>query len=251
MPTKWVDFEDLKQRVSIEDILKWLAIDLKGSGKQLRGQCPMCHGSDRGFVVTPAKGLWHCFNGCGGGDIIALVSKYNNVSLRKAALDIEEHFSGERESVPERTSPRQEGGIKPLSYLQAEHEKVQNLGVDKETAEAFSAGYANKGIMRGRLAIPIYSRQGELVAYCGRAVDGSSPTLQFPNGFTPEDYIFNAHSVGAGELYLTRDPLQVLTAYQNGIENCVAFLTDAISAQQLEQLASLMDQVGAESVELF
>ena len=50
--------------------------------------------------------------------------------------------------------------------------------------------------------------------------------------------------------YLTRDPLEVLTAYENGVENVVSFLTDTIQPLQLEMLASLMDQRGCYSVEL-
>jgi hypothetical protein len=68
-----------------------------------------------------------------------------------------------------------------------------------------------------------------------------SPALIFPNGVTPSEYIFNAHNVVAGELYLVRDPLQVLQAAENGVSNVVSFLTP-ITAQSLEQLASLMDQ---------
>ena len=47
-----------------------------------------------------------------------------------------------------------------------------------------------------------------------------------------------------------RDPLQILTAYEAGVENVVAFLT-TITAQQLEQLASLMDEKKVETIELF
>ena len=75
------------------------------------------------------------------------------------------------------------------------------------TAEAFGAGYAPKGIMRGRLAIPIHDRDGKLLAYCGRTVKDESPTLTFPNGFDPAAVIFNAHRIGGGELTLVRDPL--------------------------------------------
>lgn len=80
---------------------------------------------------------------------------------------------------------------------------------------------------------------------------GESPTLTFPNGFQPADIIFNAHRIAEGELYLVRDPLQVLTAYESGIENVVSFLTEAISAQQLEMLASLLGEFKCESVVLF
>ncbi|MEQ1522498.1 MAG: hypothetical protein ABL936_14605 [Aestuariivirga sp.] len=78
-----------------------------------------------------------------------------------------------------------------------------------------------------------------------------SQTLIFPNGFQPGKVIFGSHLARAGLLYLVRDPLQVLTAFESGVENVVAFLTDGISAQQLEMLASLMDERHCETVELF
>lgn len=119
------------------------------------------------------------------------------------------------------------------------------------TFEAFGAGYAPKGILRGRLAIPIHSRDGLLLAYCGRTVKNESPMLLFPSGFDPHSTIFNAHRVMEGELYLVRDPLDVLKAFESGIENVICVLTDGITPQQLEQIASLMDERKIETVSLF
>jgi len=56
--------------------------------------------------------------------------------------------------------------------------------------------------------------------------------------------------VQAGELYLVREPLQVLTAHESGVENVVSFLAP-ITAQSLETLAALMDEKKVETVELF
>jgi hypothetical protein len=81
-----------------------------------------------------------------------------------------------------------------------------------------------------------------LLAYCGRTVRDESPALTFPNGFNPACTIFNAHRIMKGELYLVRNPLQVLQAFEGGIENVVAFLTDGICPQQFEELSSLMDE---------
>lgn len=52
-------------------------------------------------------------------------------------------------------------------------------------------------------------------------------------------------------MYLVRDPLQVLTAFEAGVENVVAFLTEGITAQQLEMLASLMDEKQCGTVEIY
>jgi len=75
--------------------------------------------------------------------------------------------------------------------------------------------------------------------------------LIFPNGFDPHAVIFNAHRISDVELYLVRDPLQVLTAFEVGIENVVAFLTEGIAAQQLEMLASLVDEKKCGTVEIY
>ena len=77
-----------------------------------------------------------------------------------------------------------------------------------------------------------------------------SPLLLFPNGFDPRTTIFNAHRIVEGDLFLVRDPLQALTAHQNGIENVVAFLTENVTALQLEQLATLTDDRKCEHLEI-
>jgi hypothetical protein len=105
--------------------------------------------------------------------------------------------------------------------------------------------------MRGRFAIPIHGRDGALLAYGGRALKDESQALLFPNGFDPRCAIFNAHRIVEGDLFLVRDPLQVLTAHENGIENVVAFLTENVTALQLEQLATLMDERKCEHLEVF
>ena len=92
---------------------------------------------------------------------------------------------------------------------------------------------------------------GILLAYCGRAVKDESPLLLFPNGFDPRIAIFNANRIVEGDLFLVRDPLQVLTAHESGIENVVAFLTENVTALQLEQLAALMDERKCEHLEMF
>ena len=259
----YVDFKELKSNVSIEQAVTMLGLALKKHGDQLRGRCPIHGGAnDREFVVTLSKGLFFCFGGCGGGDLISLVAKVKGVSAKEAASLIAGHFGsgtvpGNR-SVPGNSSPQPQtrpetaGGrtLQPLPYLEAAHERVQALGISPETAAHFGAGYAPKGIMRGRLAIPIHDRDGRLLAYCGRTVKDESPTLTFPNGFDAASVIFNANHVVAGELYLVRDPLQVLVAFESGIENVVAFLAE-ITPQSLEMLAATMDEKKCDTVDLF
>ena len=93
--------------------------------------------------------------------------------------------------------------------------------------------------------------KARLLAYCGRALKDENPALIFPNGFQPAEVIFNVHRVRAESLYLVRDPLQVSTAFDGGILKAIAFFTESITLQQLEMLASLIDERPCEAVELF
>lgn len=47
------------------------------------------------------------------------------------------------------------------------------------------------------------------------------------------------------------DPNRTGKVFEGGVDNVVAFLAESISAQQLEMLASLMDERLCETVELF
>ena len=89
----YVDFKQLKDNVSIEQVVAMLNLKPRKSGGQLRGRCPIHNGTtDREFVVTPAKGLFYCFGPCGGGDLIALVAKVKDIPVRQAATLIAGHF---------------------------------------------------------------------------------------------------------------------------------------------------------------
>ena len=254
-----IDFNELKQRVTIEQAADMLGIKLTKSGAQRRGTCPICKaGGDRAFVITPAKGLYYCFGTCSkGGDAITMAANVRGCSLREAAEFLAGKSGGssrpakDDDSRNDSPQPMTENGLKPLDYLQASHEAVQALGVSMETAAHFGAGFAPKGIMRGRFAIPVHDPAGILLAYAGRAVKDESPLLLFPNGFDPRTTIFNAHRIVEGDLFLVRDPLQVIKAHENGIENVVAFLTENVTALQLEQLATLMDERKCEHMEMF
>jgi hypothetical protein len=102
-------------------------------------------------------------------------------------------------TVPEERRKEDTRSLQPLTYLQTDHPAIAGLSLQPETCMRFGAGYAPKGIMRGRLAIPLHDPGGRLVAYCGQSVDGGEPGLVFPNGFDPQFVIFNAHRIVEAE----------------------------------------------------
>lgn len=171
--SRYIDFTEVKARVTIEEALSRLGIKLERRGAQLRGQCPICNaGGPRGFVVTPAKGLWYCFGENKGGDVIQLVASIKKMELREAAawlLGVEEQDTVE----PSNSSPstvtvsKTRAGFAALDYLEPDHPAVLSIGFEPATATALGIGYAPKGIMRGTVAVPLRLEDGSLAGYIG------------------------------------------------------------------------------------
>ena len=225
---KYVDFAELKATTDIENVISLLQVPMARNGHQWRGRCPACESdSDRALVVTPAKQAFYCFSDESGGDVIAFVAHILGVSMKSAADYLIEDNETSCHHNPPPESLTEPKSFEPLDYLVANHPKVSDLGVTPETCEHFGAGYAPKGILRGRLAIPIHNAEGILQGYCGRAVtDDQQPTLLFPKGLSPNAYRFNLHRLKPGECHCFEDPLKAMLAHQCGVENVIAILLD-------------------------
>ena len=171
-----IDFQTLKSEIGIERVIEWLGLPLKKSGEQLRGCCPLCQGDNpRAFVVTPAKDLWYAFcSDCAcGGDQLELVAKLKSISVREAAIELHRAFS----------TPVETGALQPLDYLDPAHPSVLTLGFTADIAKALGIGYAGKGIMRGRVCIPLRTADGKLVAYAGFN-PAQEPPFKLPSKFS-------------------------------------------------------------------
>ena len=204
----WVDFKEIKARVSIVQILeRYCVLDSlakSGTGDRLSGVCPIHGGTNKThFRVSVSKNCWNCFGSCqAGGNIIDFVARKEDIEFRDAALLIEEWFPGASEKRAERerkprfdtskvavaeapqprvTAPEEEAPTpeeddgepnKPLAFeltkLDPDHPYFAERGLTAETIAAFDLGFCNKGLLRGYAAIPIHNTDGELVAYAGR-----------------------------------------------------------------------------------
>jgi DNA primase len=142
--------------------------------------------------------------------VLDFVAAMEKCSVRDAALKLQDWFqlSGTREAPaaaqgpPTRSQPaRKEAGErgdpnKPLGFrlkgIDYSHPYLAERGIDPETAEYFGVGFfSGKGSMSGRIVIPIENEAGELVAYAGRAIDGSEPKYKLPAGFKRSQVLYN------------------------------------------------------------
>lgn len=202
----WVDFKDIKARVSIVQILErygaLASLTKSGNGDRLSGACPIHGGTNKThFRVSVSKHCWNCFGKCQcGGNLIDFVAKKEGITFRDAALLIQKWFDGqpaETPSEPDRSlfdtdeaendrnvqvaemppeRPAVESGDsdpnKPLSFeltkLDAAHPYLRERGLTEETIATFGVGFCGKGMLRGYVAIPIRDALGQVVAYAGR-----------------------------------------------------------------------------------
>lgn len=204
----WVDFKEIKSRVSITQILERYGVieslTKAGTGDRLSGTCPIHGGTNKThFRVSVSKNCWNCFGKCqAGGNIIDFVAKKEDIVFRDAALLIDEWFPGsstekgechekprfdtaqiavEDAPISRAVEPTQEAPVqaendsepnKPLAFaltkLDPAHPYLAERGLTAETVATFGLGYCSKGLLRGYAAIPIHNTDGDLVAYAGR-----------------------------------------------------------------------------------
>ncbi len=94
--SRWVSFQELKDRVSLEDILAryGLTDTLTKRGDNLVGKCPLCERpKGKSFSVSLKGRGWQCFACQRHGNIFDLVMfKEGSADIREAALLIQEWF---------------------------------------------------------------------------------------------------------------------------------------------------------------
>jgi DNA primase len=280
----WVDFKDLKERITLEMVLSRYGIidQLKKSGNNLVGRCPIHQGTNpRQFSVDPKRNIFNCFGNCkSGGNVLDFVAKMENVPVRSAALKLKEWFPeavseiadspGEGVLVKETEKPaakapdnRTEAAEEPespveinpplpfqLKSLSSEHAFFGEKGIRPATVEYFGLGFSTKGMMKGRIAIPIHNEKGELVAYCGRAVDAGLAELEgkykLPPNFVKSAVVYNLHRQApeAEAFILVESFFSVFRLYQAGYSNALSLMGSALSERQEELILKRLGKAG-------
>jgi DNA primase len=103
--TRWVNYRELKEAVSIEQVLEHYGLlsGLRRRGDNLEGACPIHGGhSPRQFRVSLGKNAYHCFSCEAGGNVLDFVAAMEDVEIRPAALLLVDWFKLERSAVTKR-----------------------------------------------------------------------------------------------------------------------------------------------------
>ncbi len=97
--------------------------------------------------------------------------------------------------------------------------------------------------MNGRVVIPIHNERGELVAYAGRAIDGSEPRYKLPAGFHKSLELFNLHRVTEAEVILVEGFFDCMKVWQSLNPFVVALMGSTMSQQQEQIITARFKRV--------
>jgi DNA primase len=159
------DVAQVKERSSIEDVVRE-HVTLRAAGPgSLKGLCPFHDEKSPSFTVRSVVGAWHCF-GCGeGGDVISFVQKVEHLTFAEAVerlatkLGMELHYEeggpprsgeglGKRSRLVEAHRVAAEfysAALVNLPEARAGRDFLRERGFDRLAAEKYGVGFSPRG----------------------------------------------------------------------------------------------------------
>jgi DNA primase len=258
---RWVNYKELKQKVNIKEILDHygLLASMRQNKDQMTGFCPFHKESKPSFHVSLAKNAFHCFGCKAKGNILNFVHQKESVGIREAGLLISQWFGlgkntptavKDDNALKEKSNGepmvKEEGNI-PLKFelkLDQESPYFEERGLTPETVSHFGLGCCARGLLKGRIAIPIYNQADEIVAYAGRW-PGDPPEgeakYKLPPGFKKHLILFNLHraieEAPEKKLIVVEGFFDCFRVWQSGYKNVVALMGSTLSKEQEDLLA--------------
>jgi len=291
----WVSYKQLREELDIVQVIEDYDFELRGTGAQRKCMCPTpsCRNpAERSLSVNAEQGVFKCWKCDAKGNAIDFAAFAEGLDpldpkeFRQAAVILQEKY-GLASERPTRSRTDEKGKVhrrapkpatpdgkrrkslvnEPLDFelkgLDPEHPSVQALGLKAATIERFGLGYCERrGMLQGRIAIPLRDRDGRLIGYAGRAVDpekvnADNPLYVYPKPertrssdqtvlrFDRSAVVYNAESQTepVEQLIVVEDPYLVWLLYDQGVHRVVAILADC-SEQQVSGIVDLAEAGG-------
>ncbi len=262
----WIDFKQLKVTYRLAEILTRYGVDLRGSGADRRGRCPLpTHTSPRSrdsFAVNLDKNVWSCRSlscmeargGRLGGTVLDFVALMEGCSIRQAAERLQQHAPALPPPLRAWPDPRPPSLLPPnrplpftLQHIDGRHPAILARGVTPRTADHFQIGvYRGTGVFHGRLVVPIHNTTGALIAYAGRALNHDEPKYRFPRGFRKSLVLFNLHRAlhtARRDIVVVEGFFDTFRVHQAGYPAVVGLMGATLSSAQADLLCAHFHRV--------
>ncbi len=205
MTTTHPDFGAIRSQARFETVLANYGLKTRGQGAERMILCPFHDDRSPSCSINLVHKVFHCF-ACGAkGTILDFVARMESCPIVDAArllagwchLSDALPASAGTQWIRSERVPCNE----PLKFvldLDPHHPYLAERGVSQATISRFGLGYCDRGVMKGRICIPIHDDHGRLVAYAGRwpgSPPPGEPRYRFPRGFRKRLVLFNYHRV--------------------------------------------------------
>lgn len=149
------DLDLIKQKINIVDLIQEY-LPLKKAGVNFKAPCPFHLEKTPSFMVSPDRGIWHCFGCQKGGDIFKFLMEREGVDFtealeilaKRAGVTLKRKSSGEND----KRQRLYEANLKTAQFyhhLLTKHplgkvalDYLKKRGLSDETIEQFNLGYA-------------------------------------------------------------------------------------------------------------
>ena len=140
-----------------------------------------------------------------------------------------------------------EGVNAPLTFelkLDPDHPSLADRGLTPELIDTFGLGHCGRGMMKGRICVPLRNDRNELVAYAGRWAEREVPKgvqkYLLPPRFRKSHILFNLHRLPkeAEHVVIVEGYFGAIRLHALGVP-AVALMGRTISTEQLELLLNV------------
>jgi DNA primase len=150
------EIELIKEKVNIVDLVSEY-LPLKKAGVNFRANCPFHQEKTPSFMVSPERGIFHCFGCDKGGDIFKFVMEKEGLEFKealeilaqKAGVTLKKRTSNQQQDTRNKLFEANNKAAQFYNYLLTEHllgkkalEYLHKRGLTDETIKTFQIGYA-------------------------------------------------------------------------------------------------------------
>ncbi len=284
MSEMWINFKELRERLSVTEILASYNVTVKIKGDQAQGFCPLpAHPKHDGkkkspsFSVNLKRGIFQCFSCRTSGNVLDLVCLLEGMNpkvpgdIRRAAILLEGRYASADPARPPKKPvpppPEQKAPIGEqkvvvnapldfeLKHLDPDHPYLFGRGFSPEMIEHFGLGFCDKGLMKGRIAIPLHDAGDNLIGYAGRLVNDAmisdeNPKYRFPGTrerkgsayeFHKSEFLYNGSGIKTPvkELVIVEGFPSTWWLWQHGHTAVVGLMGNSCSETQAKLIVNM------------
>ena len=88
----------IKEKISVKEFVGQY-VELRPTTSGAVGKCPFHDDEHNSFGVNAKNNYWHCFAGCGGGDIVSFWMKWRGLKYKQALSELEELLRQDKKEI--------------------------------------------------------------------------------------------------------------------------------------------------------